>query len=222
MARAGRPVAQRRAPVEAGVEVGPDLVRGDPHDDQAVVDDVVDDVVADVRDLLGPAGDLPGAAPDVGDLPGVPLLAEVAVDGDGVVAEVGIGLLEPRGRRGDAVRAEDLLHRLARDCAGGRSATAAPPRPRPCTLLLAGPPHGRPHSSQSSGDALRPQPSVPLSGTDPGQPARPMRTVPGNGRVEPRTSRLPRVDRRGGHRVGRILSGVRDTGGPGLGCGARV
>jgi hypothetical protein len=74
--------AELAAPVQAGVEVGADLVRAGPHDDQRVAGHLVEDVVADLRELVGPAGELPRPAPDLLDLGVVPGLRDVAVHRD--------------------------------------------------------------------------------------------------------------------------------------------
>ena len=102
--------AQLPPAVQAGVEVGLDLVRRGAHDDQVVVADLVEVVVADLGDVVGAAGELPHLAPDLLHLAVVPLPRDVAVDRQVLRAEVVVAVVEQHGRNGSAVVAQVLLH----------------------------------------------------------------------------------------------------------------
>ena len=103
---------QLRAPMQTGVDVGADRARARAHHDEGVMDDLIEDVVADIGDLLKPAGQLPGLAPDLLHLLVVPRLGPVALDGKVAVAQVlrrKFG--EHHRRRGIDVAGKHVLHR---------------------------------------------------------------------------------------------------------------
>src|SRR5579872_4422506 len=55
--------SQLRAAMKAGVVVGTDIALRDTGDDEGIRADVVDVIVTDLRDVLFPAGKLPGSGP---------------------------------------------------------------------------------------------------------------------------------------------------------------
>jgi len=107
--------------VQAGVEIGADVVGGHAGDDEAVRAEVVDMIVADFRDVFLAAGELPGAGPEAFVLGFRVSRVDIALGVDVLAAHVFIGFRADPAGRCNLISGDDVLRALrgAAGLAGG-------------------------------------------------------------------------------------------------------